>query len=88
MTRRSWLRNVIASRTPRTIRKAPARHRLFLEALEDRCLLSVDPIIPKTLPDIGGINQISGPSSPNQIFWNGGTPFTTYYPEQLIMDNF
>jgi hypothetical protein len=72
MTRRSWLRNVIASRTPRTIRKTPARHQLFLEALEDRCLLSgVDPVVPTTnlIPDI---------TKPNSLFWNGGSPFTTY----------
>src|SRR5262245_49271795 len=40
MTPRSWLRNLFTSRTPRTVRKAPAR-RLGLEALEDRELCAV-----------------------------------------------
>ena len=41
MTVRSWLRKLFASRTPRTLRKAPARYRPSLETLEDRSLLSV-----------------------------------------------
>src|SRR5436190_20325352 len=40
MTTRSWLRNLFASRTPRTIRKAPARRQLHLEALEERLVLN------------------------------------------------
>ena len=43
MTTRSWLRNLFASRTPRTIRKAPARRHLHLELLEDRLVLSGGP---------------------------------------------
>ena len=35
MTTRTWIRNLFA-RTPRTIRKGPARFRPRLEALEDR----------------------------------------------------
>src|SRR5437870_1062741 len=42
MTARSWLRKLFASRTPRTVRKAPARYRPSLEALEDRALPSVN----------------------------------------------
>jgi hypothetical protein len=42
MATRSWLRKLFAPRTPRTIRKAPAR-RLHLESLEDRLLLSGGP---------------------------------------------
>src|SRR5262249_9149308 len=37
MTTRSWIRHVFA-RTPRTVRKAPARCRLAVEALEDRVI--------------------------------------------------
>jgi hypothetical protein len=40
MTTRSWLRNLFASRAPRTPRKAPARRQLHLEALEDRLVLN------------------------------------------------
>jgi hypothetical protein len=64
MTRRSWLRNVIAPRTPRTIRKAPARHWLVLEALEDRCLLSGDVYLPD---NTSGIDKLS------QVVYNGVT---------------
>jgi hypothetical protein len=39
-----WFRTVFASRTPRTIRKAPTRPQMTLEALEDRCLLRDCPI--------------------------------------------
>jgi hypothetical protein len=41
MTMRSWIRNLFARRTPRTIRKTPDRLRLNLEALEDRLAPSV-----------------------------------------------
>jgi hypothetical protein len=44
MTIRSWLRNLFAARTPRTIRKAPARFRPRLQSLEDRLLLSSGPL--------------------------------------------
>src|SRR5262245_6436436 len=37
---RSWLRELFASRTPRTIRKVPARARLAVESLEDRVVLN------------------------------------------------
>jgi hypothetical protein len=40
MTTRSWLRNLFASRTPRTIRKAPARRHLQVEALEERVVMN------------------------------------------------
>jgi len=53
---------VIASRTPGTIRKSPAR-RLVLEALEDRCLLNAPVPVPT-----GSNTALS------QIFWNGGAP--------------
>ena len=43
MTTRSWIRKLFASRTPRTIRKAPARRHLRLELLEDRVVLSGGP---------------------------------------------
>jgi hypothetical protein len=60
VTRRSWIRNVIAPRTPRTIRKEPARSRLALEELEDRCLLSGGVQVPSiTQPDL------------SQIMWDG-----------------
>src|SRR5438105_3711088 len=36
----SWIRNLFARPVSRTIRKAPHRARLALEALEDRTLLS------------------------------------------------
>src|SRR5262245_54341988 len=42
MATRSWIRNMFASRTPRTIRKAPAGCRPSVEALEDRALPSVN----------------------------------------------
>ena len=53
MTTRSWIRNLLAARTPRTIRKAPAR-RLALEALEDRLNLSptiTSFVIPASVPE-------------------------------------
>ena len=43
MTIHSWIRKLFGTRTPRTIRKAPARRRLHLEVLEDRLVLSGDP---------------------------------------------
>src|SRR5262245_32929373 len=36
MTIRSWIRNLFAPRTPRTIRKVPRRRQLYGELLEDR----------------------------------------------------
>jgi hypothetical protein len=36
VTTRTWLRNLFAARTPRTVRKAPARRQLHVELLEDR----------------------------------------------------
>src|SRR5262245_1221959 len=36
MTTRSWIRSLLTSHTPRSIRKAPARRQLHLEPLEDR----------------------------------------------------
>jgi hypothetical protein len=36
----SWIRKLFASRTPRTIRKAPARRHLHVEILEDRLVLN------------------------------------------------
>jgi hypothetical protein len=67
MTRRTWLRNMFNSRSPRTIRKEQARHRPFLEELEDRCLLNGD-------PNITGTPTIPGTTSTNTIFWNGLAP--------------
>jgi hypothetical protein len=40
MSMRSWIHKLFASRTPRTIRKAPARRRLHIEQLEDRLVLN------------------------------------------------
>src|SRR5262245_19822043 len=40
MTMRSWIRNLFTRPAARTIRKAPRRTRLSLEALEDRWLPS------------------------------------------------
>jgi hypothetical protein len=41
MSTRTWLRNLFASRKPRTIRKATSRRRLAVEALDDRVMLSL-----------------------------------------------
>src|SRR6266542_763268 len=54
MASRSWIRKLFASRTPRTLRKAPARCRPSLEALEDRALLSVN-FAPAVNYDVGSI---------------------------------
>ena len=54
MTSRSWVRNLFASRTPRTIRKAPARQRLGLERLEQRIAPVVTPqLLTGGILDIG-----------------------------------
>jgi hypothetical protein len=42
MTTRSWIRKAFESRRPRTLRTAPARRRLSLEALEDRIVPTVN----------------------------------------------
>ena len=49
MTVRSWIRKMFDSPSPRTIRKAPARIRLSLEALEDRVVpaVSFNPELPR-----------------------------------------
>src|SRR5438046_1886013 len=52
MTAPSWIRRLFA-RTPRTIRKAPARSRPSLEALEDR-------LAPATL---GTTSVVEGPTA-------------------------
>ena len=41
MTARSWIRKVFESRRPRTLRKAPARRWLSVEALEERAVPTV-----------------------------------------------
>jgi hypothetical protein len=41
MTTRSWIRKLFESRRPRTVRTAPARRRLSLDALEDRVVPTV-----------------------------------------------
>src|ERR1700722_10018414 len=41
MTTRSWIRKVFESRRPRTLRKAPARRWLSVEALEERAVPTV-----------------------------------------------
>jgi hypothetical protein len=43
MAMRSWIRQLFAPRTPRTVRKAPARSRLDLERLEQRLAPAVTP---------------------------------------------
>src|SRR5262245_29288344 len=50
MATRSWLRNLFATRTPRTVRKAPARFRPCLEGLEDR-------LTPSTTIHVGTTTQ-------------------------------
>jgi hypothetical protein len=54
MAIRSWIRNLFASRMPRTNRKAPARSRLSVEMLEDRLIpatLTVSALADNTLAD-------------------------------------
>ena len=41
MTTRSWIRKLFESRRPRTLRKAPARRWLSVEALEERAVPTV-----------------------------------------------
>src|SRR6266542_2937550 len=62
MTMRSWIANLFASRTPRTIRKAPARYRPRLEALEDRTLLNsyMAATAADLIADIGLANAAGG----------------------------
>src|SRR5262245_4843652 len=50
MTSGSWLRNLFAFRTPRSVRKAPARFRPCLEGLENRMMLSSN--LPPTITSI------------------------------------
>src|SRR5262245_28913558 len=70
VTTRSWIRKLFASRTHRTIRKAPARRQLRLELLEDRVVLSggLDPIgriLPLHLPGVSpyGVSQTDLPAA-------------------------
>src|SRR5262245_24817514 len=77
MTIRSWLRNLFASRTPRTIRKAPARRQLHLELLEARLLLSGGPdpigrILPLYRPSASpfGVAQADLPTAEATGFYN------------------
>ena len=50
MTARSWVRRLFA-RTPRTVRKAPARFRPRIEAIEDRVVPSGDYYVNTLLDD-------------------------------------
>src|SRR5262245_55276421 len=65
MTTRSWLGNRFASRTPRTLRKAPARFRPRLEGLEDRLTpsttLNVGPTVQDLIAKINTADRTSGP---------------------------
>ena len=61
MITRSWIRRLFA-RTPRTARKAPARFRPRLEALEDRTLLNnyMAATAADLITDIGLANAAGG----------------------------
>src|SRR5262245_56408739 len=65
MTTRSWLGNRFASRTPRTLRKAPARFRPRLEGLEDRLTpsttLNVGPTVQDLINAINTADRAHGP---------------------------
>src|SRR5207244_2087214 len=54
---RSWIRNLFAPRTPRTIRKAPVRKPLLVEPLEDRTLMTVS-IVPGTGNAVGILGTV------------------------------
>src|SRR5579884_1835279 len=64
MITRSWIRRLF-DRKPRTVRKAPARRRPAVEALEDRTLLS--PVVATTtsqlIGDIVAANNGTGPTT-------------------------
>jgi hypothetical protein len=64
MTTRSWIRNLFASRTTRANRRAPARCRPSLEALEDRRVLSGTVTAEF---NASGVLIIQGDSRSNQI---------------------
>jgi hypothetical protein len=72
MTPRSWIRQLFA-RTPRAIRKAPARCRPALEALEDR-LTPASPAVNYT--------QLIGPANP----FAGIQPSGNTYPAPALGD--
>src|SRR5262249_4658086 len=61
MTIRSWLRELFAARTPRTIRKARPRSRLGLEALEVREVpaIAFDPAVQVNLYNPKGIASVA-----------------------------
>jgi FG-GAP-like repeat/FG-GAP repeat len=77
MTLRSWLCHLFASRTPRTPRKAAARCRPSLEALEDRAVLSVT-FAPAVTYGAGGtpvsvaVGDFNGDSKPDLATANLG----------------
>ena len=69
MTARSWIRKLFA-RTPRTVRKAPARCRPAVEALEDRFLPAVT-FVPAVIygagsnPDSVAVGDFNGDGKPD-----------------------
>src|SRR5262245_47913651 len=85
MAIRSWIRKLFASRTPRTIRKAPARFQPCLENLEDRLApatfnLKINPALDNAgavAELIGAINTANGNGQSNTInLFAGRTPVT------------
>src|SRR5579884_3327642 len=83
MITRSWIRRLF-DRKPRTVRKAPARRRPAVEALEDRTLLS--PVVATTtsqlIGDIVAANNGTGPTTIQlqAADSTNGFDFTAAYP--------
>src|SRR5262249_11611946 len=69
MRKHSWTRQLFSRPVRRTIRKAPQRVWLVLEALEDRCLPSTFPVTGAlhdgSLGTLGQANSIGRPNTTN-----------------------
>ena len=91
MTMRSWLRNLFASHTPRTIRKAPVRFRLCLESLEDRLTPSTRiPVVPTTADLIAAIRTADHTPGPVVLVLPPNTIYTLAAPansQATVEDN-
>ena len=82
MTTRSWLRNLFASRTPRTPRKAPARFRPCLDNLEERLTPTTTIRVGPTTPDlITAINTADRTPGPVVLVLPASTTYTLTQPD-------